>query len=186
MKSIFTGLFIADLIILPAAATLGWLSEDGRWFAYHFAMGLFGVLYTVFMHSAVYLYFIVSGKMVAQAVHAASLDPGYSESSRRLKKRTLRIAMLGILAVGATAGLGAWVASAAAQTDQPRSVDPVTLHMICAMVAIATQIAAGAFEFRTIGLQSELSTKVLAEYEAWRASIRAGDDQSPSPAGATS
>ncbi len=56
MKNAFLGLALADLLVLTAAAVLGWVTDGRqRLFALHFGMGLFAAIYTVFMHVVAYV-----------------------------------------------------------------------------------------------------------------------------------
>lgn len=170
MKQVFIGLFAADMILLSAAAALGWAGSGPRAFAHHFGLGLFAVLYTVLMHSIVYTYFIVSGKMVGELVERSGIGGGLTDSALKLKIKTFRYAFLAMVAVILTAIFGARVSAVAVGEADASAVSAArTLHMIVAIIAFLIQPPVAALEYRNIGLQAALTNEALAAHAKKRA-----------------
>ncbi len=178
MKQAFLGLALADLILLTTAAALGWITNGSeRLFVFHFGLGLFTTIYTVFMHMVVYVYFIVCGKIVGEAVERADLDHSLEKRAATLKTRTFRFALLGILTAIATAILGARIASVGigpeGDPDAARRAAALTVHMVCAIVMLMVQPIVMTIEYHNVESQVELNTEALAALDAARESRRA-------------
>lgn len=185
MKNAYLGLLVADLLVLTAAAVLGWVTDGGqRLFALHFGMGLFGAIYTVFMHVVAYVYFIVCGKIVSEAVERAGLDRALDDRARVLKTRTFRFALLGIVTIIATAILGARIAAVGigpqGDPDMVRRAAGQTIHLLCAMLALMVQPIVMTIVYHNIESQVELTANALAALEASRDKRRA-DARAPNP-----
>lgn len=176
MKQVLIGLLLADIIVLAAAAVLGWTCTGERGFALHFALGLFAAIYTALMHSIIYIFFIVSGKVVIEAADRAGLEPHWVADAKRLKMRTFRVLLLGILAAIVTALLGGNVFMAGSARgvafDASKAAGALTAHMISAILTIVVQPLVGYVEFRSIGRQHEIMSGALARLEAWKRSQR--------------
>ncbi len=178
MKNAFLGLAVADLLVLTAAAVLGWVTDGKqRLFALHFGMGLFAAIYTVFMHVVAYVYFIVCGKIVAEAVERAGLDPALDDRAGVLKTRTFRFALLGIVTIIATAILGARIAavglSPQGDPDMSRRAAGQTIHLLCAVLTLMVQPIVMTIVYHNIESQVELTADALAALEAVRDKRRA-------------
>ena len=178
MKNAFLGLAVADLLVLTAAAVLGWITDGKqRLFALHFGMGLFGAIYTVFIHVVAYVYFIVCGKIVSEAVERAGLDPALDERAGVLKARTFRFALLGIVTIIATAILGARIAavgiSPQGDPDALRRAGGQTIHLLCAMLTLIIQPIVMTIVYHNMEAQVELTADALAALEASRDKRRA-------------
>lgn len=170
MKQVFIGLFAADMILLSAAAVLGWAGGGPQTFAYHFGLGLFAVFYTVLMHSIVYTYFIVSGKMIGELMERAGLPADLTDTARKLKMKTFRYAFMAMVAVILAAVFGARVSAVAVGDVDASDVSAArTLHMIMAIIAFLIQPPVAALEYRNIGLQAALTNQALAAHEKKRA-----------------
>ena len=177
MKQAFLGLALADLILLIAVAALGWITDGSeRLFVFHFGLGLFTTIYTVFMHMVVYVYFIVCGKIVGQAVERADLGQRLEERATALKIRTFRFALLGIITAIATAILGARIASVGispeGDPDATRRAAALTVHMLCALVMLIVQPIVMTIEYHNVESQVELNAEALTALDAARASRR--------------
>ncbi len=180
MKQAFLGLALADVILLIAVAALGWITNGSeRLFVFHFGLGLFTTIYTVFMHMVAYVYFIVCGKIVGEAVERAALDQRLQERAQALKTRTFRFALLGILTAITTAILGARIASVGispeGDPDATRRAAALTVHMLCALVMLIVQPIAATIEYHNVESQVELNAEALAALEAARNSWRASE-----------
>lgn len=180
MIQVFVGLALADLILLIAVAALGWITNDSdRLFVFHFGLGLFTVIYTVFMHMVAYVYFIVCGKIVGEAVERADLDQSLEQRAQSLKTRTFRFALLGILTAIATAILGARIDSVGispeGDPDATRCAAALTTHMLCAIVMLIVQPIVMTIEYHNVESQVELNAEALAALEAARKSRRASE-----------
>lgn len=173
MKQVLLGLVIADMLVLAGAMMLGWMGVGARMFALHFALGLFGTIYTALMHSIVYVYFIVSGKVVGEAVERGGFDPDWAAQAKRLKMKTFRYAFLAILAVIATALVGGFITTAAsgsAAVDSSAGESAARWHLTLAIVSLLVQPAVAVVEYRNIGRQQQLTASVLSALEEWRRS----------------
>ena len=173
MKQAFLGLAVADVLVLGAAAAMGWITDGGeRLFVFHFALGLFGAIYTVFLHVVAYLYFIVASKIVTEAVERAGSGSDLADRASALKTHTFRFALLGIVTVIATAILGARIASVG--IDAQGGADPsgratgLNIHLVAAIITMVTQLIVVTVEYHTIETQSELTAQALAALEAGR------------------
>ena len=190
MKNAFIGLAVADLLVLTVAAVLGWVTDGSeRLFALHFGLGLFGAIYTVFVHVVAYVYFIVCGKIVSEAVERAGLDGALDDRARVLKARTFRFVLLGIVTIIATAILGARIAavgiSPQGDPDIVRRAAGQTIHLLCAVLTLMVQPIVMTIVYHNIEAQVELTANALAALEASRdkrrADARAPDALNPAP-----
>jgi hypothetical protein len=179
LKKVLIGLATADVLVLGATAVVGWMAQGGRLFALHFPLGLFGAIYTVFMHMVVYIYFIVCGKIVGEAVERAGLDQELAARSMRLKLVTFRFALLAMGAAILTAILGARIAAvsvgADGQADAQRHEAAVMLHMVVALATLVLQPIVATVEYHNIEAQMALSAEALAGLEASREARRTAD-----------
>jgi amino acid transporter len=122
---LFSGAFIAGLFV------------DGRdSFALHFGLGLVATLFTCLAHCIILVYFIITGKLVKQAVDKGHLDPDYIPTTQRIKGRISILIALGFLATLAAAMAGALIDN----PEQPYG-QRGTMHMFAECGALVLNAA---------------------------------------------
>ncbi len=173
---VLIGFAIADLLVLVAAAALGLVSDGHAWFAQHFALGLFGTVCTALMHTLAFVYFVVSAKVVDQAVERARFDRSVREASRTHKTRALLTCLAGVGSVILAALLGALTSVVGVGTDgrydASRALIARQVHMTAALLAISAQIATVALHAHNIRRQSALMQKTLRAFGEWKQAQR--------------
>ncbi len=157
MTRIFAALLVSYLLLVSAAASAGFLADGNRWFAVHFALGLFTTLYTCGVYCIVLTYFVITGKMVKQAVLTSGLDPELINSAQQPKGRVVRLTALGVAAALCTALLGAWANVAEAVPDRH------TWHLVAAMLAVMVNGAAFTLIYQAICDHGRLVDTVFAK-----------------------
>lgn len=176
MVQVLVGLGLADVLVLAAAAVLGLLSDGHAWFPQHFAMGLFGAICTALLHTLALVYFVVSAKVVDQAVERAGFDASVRETSRTNKTRALLTSVIGAGSVIATALLGAYTSVAGVGEngvyDTRRAFVARHVHMTAAGLAIMVQIAAVALHVRNVRRQARLANEILRAFGEWKEAQR--------------
>ena len=107
MTTIFVGLVGWNTLFL--AVTL-WLAVTGN--AWHWSAGLVTGIFTLLVHSIVFMHFIGTGKGIKEAVegHRFEDDPqtGYVRRTKRLKARVFPHATFASLAIIVAIWLGGW------------------------------------------------------------------------------
>ena len=107
MTSIFIGLAFWNGVFF---ATTLWLALKGN--PWHWAAGLATGIFTLLVHSIVFMHFIGTGKCIKEAVetHALPNDPetGHVRRTKRMKARVFPLSTFASLAILVTIWLGGW------------------------------------------------------------------------------
>lgn len=116
MKRAFLALAASNLALMAIAAGTGLmvsnaapddpLVQQAR-FTRHFLLGLLSALLTCGVQVVSFVYFVVGFKLAQQSARIDDADHGVVVRMLALKTRAVRAAIAGIVAVVATAGLGA-------------------------------------------------------------------------------
>lgn len=110
MNVIFLGLVIWNILFFAATLLTG--MAGGKWFVWHWSLGVITGIFTCFTHSLVFIQLIGSGKGIKEAVDAYSLpdDPetGYVRRTKKFKGRAFPWAMFMPMITIATTWIGAW------------------------------------------------------------------------------
>lgn len=109
MKSAFLILAGADVLLLGVTALAGFSVAGSEGFSRHFLLGLLAVLYTIFVHLVVFVYFMVSVRVVCQAIEQGAAQATGAATIQAGKSRAFRLVMTGVLYGIATAALGGLV-----------------------------------------------------------------------------
>ncbi len=158
MQRILLALVIGYVIVIAATVVLGFRAHDSRSFAAHFGMGLFATLYTCLIYCILLTYFVITGKLVKQAVLSGHLDEVLIKQSQRPKGI---IAMLTAVALAITliaAVLGAW-ANIGGEQDTVRN----TYHMLAEMLAVAANFAAFGMCYHLVHRNGPFLEQVLSQ-----------------------
>ncbi len=158
MQRILLALIVGYVIVIAAAAVLGFCAQDSRFFAAHFGMGMFATLYTCLVYCILLTYFVITGKLVKQAVLTGHLDKDLIKQSQRPKGT---IAMLTAVAVAITliaAVLGAW-ANIGGEQHTLRN----TYHMLAEMLAVAANLAAFGMCYHLVHRNGPFLEQVLSQ-----------------------
>ena len=165
MQRILLALVIGYVIVIAAAAVLGFRAQDSRSFAVHFGMGLFATLYTCLIYCILLTYFVITGKLVKQAVLNGHLDEVLIRQSQRPKGIIASLTAGAVAITLIAAVLGAW-ANVGGEQDAVRS----TYHMIAEMLAVAANLAAFGMCYHLVHRNGPFLEQVLS---------RVRRDQSP-------
>ena len=165
MQRILLALLIGYVILIVSAAVLGFWASDSRSFVAHFGMGLFATLYTCLVYCVLLTYFVITGKLVKQAVLSSHLDEVLIKQSQHPKGVIVILTAVGVTITLIAAVLGAW-ANIGGEQDTVRS----TYHMIAEMLATATNLAAFGMCYHLVHRNGPFLEQVLS---------RVRRDQSP-------
>jgi len=127
MKASYLLLSMTNLLLMIVTAAVGLLVDGRQGFARHFLLGVMTGLFTCFVHTVLFMYFVVQDKIVSQSVHLNGLDPRYAVQSQAMKRRALMLSLAGIGALLLAIGLGAAIDWAV----------PPMVHFLAAITAIA-------------------------------------------------
>ncbi len=119
-------LAIGDLAVMVVTAVTGLMVTGMDGWRRHFLLGLLTALYTCLVHVVAFMYFVVSGKIVEQAVGAGQAVRDDLQRVIALKSKALLASFAGIAAIITAAGFGAAIGS---------WVGP-TAHLVAAFSAI--------------------------------------------------
>jgi len=140
MIRVFFALVVSHLIFLAATLVFGLLVHDQRSFELHFALGLFIALYTCFVHSVIYTYFIATGRIAHAGVVEAKMDNHFLLEQNRLKSNVFRVVMLAAGTMLITIFWGAYITNLPKGAIQNTSNQ--TIHFALALLATAANIYA--------------------------------------------
>lgn len=156
MISLFLGLHIANMLILVAVFSMGWMAADPAdqpttVYAYHVAMGVGAGLMATLAHVVVYVYFMATTHWLEAAVDKADLDPAqYIQPSLARKSRVFSIGMGAVVITMLTLFTGAGADPSRYPTW------PSQMHLLMAGLAIIANLACALLEYRYIRDQGEL------------------------------
>lgn len=165
MPTVFAWMAGCNVVILIGTATLGLLVGTLHP-ELHILVAVFTLIITCLVQTIFFMSFVISGKVMNQAVGIAELDAAPLRRARELKRRATRTLAVVITAVIATGITGA------ARWHADTNPDGSYLHILVASVAVG--IICAAF-YRQLGLtiqNSRLLAAVLAEYTDRRSPAR--------------
>ena len=158
MQRILLALVVGYLIVIAVAAVLGFYAQDSRFFTAHFAMGLFATLYTCLVYCILLTYFVITGKIVKQAVLSGHLDEVLIKEPQRLKGIIVMLTAVAVSITMSAAVLGAW-ANIGGEHDTVRS----TYHMLAEMLAVAANLTAFGMCYRLVRRNGPFVEQVLSQ-----------------------
>jgi len=158
MQRILLALVIGYVIVIAATAVLGFRARDSRSFAAHFGMGLFATLYTCLIYCILLTYFVITGKLVKQAVLNGHLDEILIRQSQHPKGIIVMLTAVAVAITLIAALLGAW-ANIGGELDAVRS----TYHMIAEMLSVAANLAAFGMCYHLVHRNGPFLEKVLSQ-----------------------
>lgn len=149
MKRIFLGLAAFNILLFAILTGLGFgiLADRGQYFTLHFLFGLFTTLYSTFVQSLIFVYFLGTGKWIKDAVAGR---PGEAEIVARTKK--LKAMSFGYATYSALMIVAAAILGAAADTG----FVPGWVHGAASALAIGLNIVSYFPESKAIGLNLQL------------------------------
>lgn len=158
MVRIFPWLALGNVLVLVATAGLGLWGEPPPGNR-HVALAVFTLLLSCLVQVSAFIYFIVSGKLLGQAVHIGHLVITPLLEAKRLKRLMVRFMALVLASVVLATATGAarWSAG-----------NEGTLHLIAAMFTFVAHGWALYRQHDLIFRNSMLLENVLREYSKWR------------------
>jgi glucan phosphoethanolaminetransferase (alkaline phosphatase superfamily) len=172
MPHVFASLAVANLVLF-AFSTAFALSSAASARDRHILLAVFSLLLSCFIQVLVFTYLTVTGKVIAQAVHLARLDPGILTRAREAKRsftHCLAIIVAAVVLLSATGG-AVWHSQRALAVHVPVAILAVILH---------------AWLYRKqhvfVRRNAQLLTATLRAYSMWREHRRgfAGTHSAPS------
>jgi hypothetical protein len=164
---VFLGLCVADLAYLVTWLVLGFqVNGDPALAQRHQLGGLMVAILTVFTHSVTFVYFLGTGLAVKEAVKNWGISLDFVRQTRAFKLKAYPIAMTAIGFIIATGILGGAAAS--------KSV-PLVVHLVLAMLAIATSIAAQVVALRFMLRNGFMLALIRGEVAEIRAAAARGE-----------
>jgi hypothetical protein len=163
MNQIFLVLAVVDATLLLISYGLGWFVPSGAGglvHDLHFLVALLTVVATLMVHGIVYTYFIGTNKWVKEVARVYALPEWVEAQSKRNKRRAMPLVTWGMLAIGATAWLGA-------AADTIRGFGG-TWHLVAATFTLAFTFGAFALEYLAIVGQMRLLVEVKAQADRLR------------------
>jgi hypothetical protein len=158
LHRIFLGLAVTvgTLLLVTLGVGLVAAGEDRSlghfWHDIHFLLGLFTTMAALLVHSIVFTYLLGTGKWVREVVRVYQLPEWVEAQAIRNKRRAFPFELMGMLAIGATAWLGAAV-------DTRAGFNPLW-HLGVAAAALAFNLGAFTVEYASIVAQARLLLEV--------------------------
>lgn len=164
MPRTFACLALANLLVLVGTAAVGIarLDPGGE---RHVALAVFTLLVSCLIQVVTFTYFVVTGKMLAQALHLGGMDLAPLDEAKRLKRNAMRwlaAVVVGIILVTAT-GATHW-----------RERGLSTWHFGVAGVMLLVHASALFGQFQLVARNAALVERVLREYAVRRRDLTAG------------
>ncbi len=160
MQRILLALVIGYVIVIAVVAVLGFGAHDSRSFAAHFGMGLFATLYTCLVYCVLLTYFVITGKLVQQAVLSGHLDNALIKQSQHPKGIVTMLTATAVSITLIAALLGAW-ANIGGEQDTAR----ITYHMLAEIMAVAANLAAFGMCYRLVSRNGPFLDQVLSQVQ---------------------
>jgi len=164
MPRIFSGLVAGNLVLVVAAAALGFV-DPAPTPDRHVLLAVVALLFTCLIQVLAFTYLIVTGKVITQAVHLGRLDAGLLAQAKDLKRRLLRtlgLLVLAVVIVTAT-GAAAW-----------RSGDPRTYHLPATLFFLTAHVWACVRQWEVVAHNARLLQATLDAYNERRHALRSG------------
>ena len=158
MPRIFASLAIATLTLFALTAAIA-LTDSGSAPDRHVLLAVGTLLISCFFQVVGFTYLTVTGKVIAQAAHFASLDPACLVSVKQYKRsftRHLALAIGSVVLASATGG-AAW-----------RSRDALAVHIPAAMIAAIIHVWVYRRQYHVLLRNAQLVETTLKAYSAWR------------------
>lgn len=159
MPRIFGWIAVTEALLFSATAAFGLLLRTPGGQRSHVALALFTALLAAFMHTLVFTYFSVVGKLVHQATALGKLDTTAFESVRNIKRRNARLVLLAMLTIVGAVGTGAWRLSG---TQGPR------WHLLAAGGALLVNLLVFLRQHDLIARADAWLKAVMTEYQGQR------------------
>ncbi len=107
VKATFIILVVGDLLLMSLTALAGLIGwQDSAWGVRHALLGVLTGLYTCLVQVVTFMYFVVCGKIVGQAVESGQCGADVLHRVLGLKRRAMRCSAAGIVAILAAVGTG--------------------------------------------------------------------------------
>lgn len=158
MPRIFASLAIATLTLFALTAAIA-LIDNGSAPDRHVLLAVGTLLMSCFIQVTGFTYLTVTGKVIAQAAHFASLDPACMASVKQYKRsftRCLALAIVSVVIASATGG-AAW-----------RSPEALAVHIPAAMGVAIIHVWVFRRQYHLLFLNAQLVDMTLKSYSAWR------------------
>lgn len=158
MPRVFASLAVATLTLFALTAAIA-LIDTGSTPDRHVLLGIGTLLLGCFIQVVGFTYLTVTGKVIAQTAHLASLDPGCLAGVKQYKRsftRHLALAIISIVVASATGG-AAW-----------RSHEALTFHFPAAMIAAIIHVWVYRRQHYLIRRNANLVESTLTAYSSWR------------------
>lgn len=142
MIKVFPWVAASAVVLLCGAAVLGLIAQDEVSRVQHVALAVFTLLVLCGVHTGVFTYFTVTGKLIQQAVALGSLDtPAIMAEVKELKRRVTRCVATGIVVIVPVVATGAWAMGTPAGGPEA-SASPVTSpwHLVAGVPLIAVHV----------------------------------------------
>jgi len=157
MSRVFPALVFSDILLLCAAAALGFLVDGDKLYPQHFGLAIFTIVLTILIHVVVFTYFSVTGRMMSQAVFIGKLDRTPLDRIKLHKWQAGRRVGMAVLSIVVVSAFGALSA---------REGSGHNWHLVAAFLVVAVNTWAFYGEYDLVVRQSELMTQVLSDYDA--------------------
>lgn len=158
MPRVFASLAVANLSLFALtalSATVDSASPPDR----HILLAVGALLLSCFLEVIGFTYLTVTGKVIAQAVHLASLDAACLQTTKQFKRnftRLLAIVAVSIVLASATGG-AAW-----------RSPAARVVHVPTALLAAIIHVWGYHRQYHLIRRNAKLVDTTLKDYSSWR------------------
>jgi hypothetical protein len=160
MTTIFAALGCWNAVFLLATLWLAWVHSPWHW-----AAGLATGIYTLLVHSIVFMHFIGTGKGVKEAieVHGLPDDPqsGYARRARKFKAAAFPHALFASLAIIVAIWLGGWYHSQR-WLDRVEDLTAFQWHRWFAYAAAAYNLCALWLEWRVMRQNAQMIRELNA------------------------
>ena len=158
MPRVFASLAIAALTLFTFTAAIAFASS-GSAPDRHILLAVGTLLFSCFIQVVAFTYLTVTGKVVAQAVHFAHLDPAPLSSVKEYKRcftHQLALVVASMVLVSATGG-AAW-----------RSPEALLLHIPAAILTVLIHVWVLRRQHHVLRRNARLVETTLKAYSAWR------------------